>query len=84
MCTTAIHGNDQSTKKADGMVSYTVQVRLKNKGAIVYQECQTFARKQAVQAQAKGREAELSELGTIEMSQARLSADSEPVERRAQ
>lgn len=40
----------RTRKKADGAVSYTVQIRLKKKGVIVYQEAQTFARKQAVQA----------------------------------
>lgn len=48
----------QSKKKADGTMSYTVQIRLKKKGVIVYQEAQTFARKQAAQAWAKRRETE--------------------------
>jgi hypothetical protein len=39
----------RARKKADGTVSYTVQIRLKKKGVIVYQEAQTFARKQAAQ-----------------------------------
>ncbi|UVL22770.1 site-specific integrase [Pseudomonas donghuensis] len=56
----------RARKKADGTVSYTVQIRLKNKGVIVYQECQTFARKQAAQAWAKRRETELAEPGAIE------------------
>jgi hypothetical protein len=50
----------RARKEADGTVSYTVQIRLKNKGVIVYQECQTFARKQAAQAWAKRRETELA------------------------
>ncbi len=36
----------RARKKADSTVSYTVQVRLKKKGVLVYQESQTFARKQ--------------------------------------
>ncbi|MCU7237123.1 site-specific integrase [Pseudomonas peradeniyensis] len=56
----------RARKKADGTVSYTVQIRLKKKGLIVYQECQTFARKQAAQAWAKRRETELAEPGAIE------------------
>jgi len=56
----------RARKKADGTVSYTVQIRLKKKGALVYQESQTFARKQAAQAWAKRRETELAEPGAIE------------------
>lgn len=39
----------RARKKADGTVSCTVQVRLKKKDALVYQEAQTFARKQLAQ-----------------------------------
>ncbi|QXI30481.1 site-specific integrase [Pseudomonas vanderleydeniana] len=56
----------RARKKADGTVSYTVQIRLKKKGVIVYTEAQTFARKQAAQAWAKRRETELAEPGAIE------------------
>ncbi|WEA19044.1 site-specific integrase [Pseudomonas juntendi] len=56
----------RARKKADGTVSYTVQIRLKKKGVLVYQEAQTFARKQAAQAWAKRRETELAEPGAIE------------------
>ncbi|MNO72292.1 Phage integrase family protein [compost metagenome] len=56
----------RARKKVDGTVSYTVQIRIKNEGALVYQECQTFARKQAAQAWAKRRETELAEPGAIE------------------
>jgi len=56
----------RARKKADGSVSYTVQIRLKKKGVLVYQEAQTFARKQAAQAWAKRRETELAEPGAIE------------------
>lgn len=43
----------RARKKADSTVSYTVQIRLKKKGVLVYQESQTFARQQAAQAGAK-------------------------------
>ncbi|WP_438279975.1 tyrosine-type recombinase/integrase [Pseudomonas alabamensis] len=56
----------RARKKTDGTVSYTVQIRLKKKGVIVYQEAQTFARKQAAQAWAKRRETELSEPGAVD------------------
>jgi len=56
----------RARKKVDGTVSYTVQIRIKNGGVLVYQECQTFARKQAGQAWARKREAELDEPGAIE------------------
>lgn len=35
--------------RADGTASYTVQIRLAREGQQVYQESQTFARKQAAQ-----------------------------------
>ncbi|MNP29016.1 hypothetical protein D3C76_1220220 [compost metagenome] len=56
----------RARKKADGTGSNTVQIRLKKKGVLVYQESQTFARKQAAQAWAKRRETELAEPGAIE------------------
>ncbi len=56
----------RARKKADGTLSYTVQIRLKKKGFIVYQEAQTFARKQAARAWAKRRETELAVPGGIE------------------
>lgn len=37
----------RARKKADSTVSYTVQIRLKKKGVLVYQRSQTFARQQA-------------------------------------
>lgn len=56
----------RSRKSADGSLRYTVQIRIKKNGLQVYQESQTFARKQAAQAWAKRRETELSEPGAIE------------------
>lgn len=46
----------RARKKADGTVSYTVQIRLKNKGVLVYQECQAFARKPTAWTRFKRRE----------------------------
>ncbi len=54
----------RARKLADGSVSYTAQIRIKRDGVQVYQESQTFARKQAAQAWA--RESELDEPGAIE------------------
>ncbi|KJK06558.1 site-specific integrase [Pseudomonas tussilaginis] len=56
----------RARKKADGTASYTVQIRINRDKKLVYQENQTFARKQAAQAWAKRRETELSEPGAIE------------------
>ncbi|RWU18082.1 integrase [Pseudomonas alkylphenolica] len=56
----------RARKKADGTTSYTVQIRINRDKVLVYQENQTFARKQAAQAWAKRRETELSEPGAIE------------------
>ena len=39
----------RARKLADGTVSYTAQIRIKRDGVQVYQESQTFARKQAAQ-----------------------------------
>lgn len=53
-------------KKADGTISYTAQIRINRDKVTVYQESQTFARKQAAVAWAKRRETELAEPGAIE------------------
>ena len=47
-------------------MSYTAQIRIKRDGVQVYQESQTFARKQAAQAWTRKRETELDEPGAIE------------------
>jgi hypothetical protein len=47
-------------------VSYTAQIRIKRDGVQVYQESQTFARKQAAQAWVRRREADLDQPGAIE------------------
>ena len=56
----------RARKLADGTVSYTAQVRIKRDGVQVYQESQTFARKEAAQAWARKRETALDESGAIE------------------
>jgi hypothetical protein len=53
----------RARKSADGSLRYTVQIRIKKNGMQVYQESQTFARKQAAQAWTKRRETELDEPG---------------------
>ncbi|CAG8865531.1 hypothetical protein PS627_01448 [Pseudomonas fluorescens] len=56
----------RTRKKADGSTSYLVQIRINRDKVTVYQESQTFARKQAAVAWAKRRETELAEPGVIE------------------
>ena len=56
----------RARKRADGSIGYTVQIRINRDKELVYQESQTFARKQAAQAWAKRRETELAEPGAIE------------------
>ena len=56
----------RARKLADGSVSYTAQIRIKRDGVQVYQESQTFARKQAAQAWVRRREAGLNQPGAIE------------------
>ncbi len=53
-------------KKADGSITYPAQIRINRDKVTVYQESQTFARKQAAVAWAKRRETELAEPGAIE------------------
>ena len=53
-------------KRTDGSISNTAPIRLIHEGAQVYQERQTFARKQAAQAWVRKREVELGQLGAIE------------------
>lgn len=53
-------------KLADATVRYTAQARMKCEGVQVYQESQSFARKQAAQAWARKRDAELDQPGAIE------------------
>ena len=58
-------------KKADGTTSYTAQIRINRDKVTVYQESQTFVRKQAAVAWAKRRETELAVPGAIERANRR-------------
>lgn len=71
----------RSRKSADGSLRYTVQIRIKKNGLQVYQESQTFARKQAAQAWAKRRETELSEPGAIERAKRSSSTVASMIEK---
>ena len=56
----------RARKRIAGSIIYTAQIPLIREGAQVYQESQTFARKQAAQAWVRKREAELDQPGAIE------------------
>ena len=56
----------RARKRIAGSISYTAQIPLIREGAQVYQESQTFARKQAAQAWVRKREAELDQPGAID------------------
>ena len=53
-------------KRTDGSISNSAPIRLIREGAQVYQESQTFARKQADQAWVRKREAAPDQPGAIE------------------
>lgn len=52
-------GTITARKRADGTTAYTAQIRLKDQGAIVHSEAQTFTKKALAQTWLKRREAEL-------------------------
>ena len=52
-------GTISQRKRADGSIAYTAQIRMKDKGAIVHSEAQTFTRKALAQTWMKRRESEL-------------------------
>ena len=56
----------RARKRTDGSISYTAQIRLIRDGVQVYQESQTFARKQAAQVWVRKLEVELDQPGAIE------------------
>jgi hypothetical protein len=70
----------RARKLADGSVRYTAQIRIKRAGVQVYQESQTFARKQAAQAWARKRESELYEPGAIERASRKGSTAKEMID----
>ena len=56
----------RARKRTNGSISYTAQIRLLRDGVQVYQESQTFARKQAAQVWVRKREVELDQPVAIE------------------
>jgi len=71
----------RARKRTDGSTSYTAQIRLFRDGAQVYQESQTFARKQAAQAWVRKREAELDQPGAIERANRKGATIKEMIDR---
>ncbi|MGY2170587.1 tyrosine-type recombinase/integrase [Pseudomonas gingeri] len=59
-------GTITSRKRKDNSTAYTAQIRINRDGKTVYQESQTFDRKQMAQAWIKRRETELAVPGAIE------------------
>lgn len=68
-------------EKADGTTSYTAQIRINRDKVTVYQESQTFVRKQAAVAWAKRRETELAVPGAIERANRRGHATKDMIDR---
>lgn len=56
-------GTITTRKRKNGSVGYTAQIRIMQRGVTVYQESQTFDRKQSAQAWLRRRETELEEPG---------------------
>lgn len=71
----------RARKRTDGSISYTAQIRLFRDGAQVYQESQTFARKQAAQAWVRKRETELDQPGAIERANRKGTTVKEMIDR---
>jgi integrase len=71
----------RARKRTDGSISYTAQIRLFRDGVQVYQESQTFARKQAAQAWVRKRESELDQPGAIERANRKGATVKEMIER---
>jgi hypothetical protein len=67
----------RARKRTDGSTSYTAQIRLFRDGAQVYQESQTFARKQAAQVWVRKRERYCfhSRWGYCESSRHKIESD---------
>jgi|TARA_R100000049_G_C1957564_1_gene118814 integrase len=59
-------GTITERKRKNGKSSYTAQIRIKRQGSVVYQESQTFERKQAAGAWLKKREGELAQPGALD------------------
>lgn len=71
----------RARKRADGTVRYTAQIRIKRDGAQVYQESQSFVRKQVAQAWVKKRETELAQPGAIERANRQGSSVEDMIDR---
>lgn len=71
----------RARKRTDGSISYTAQIRLFRDGVQVYQESQTFARKQAAQAWVRKRESELDQPGAIERANRKGATVKEMIDR---
>lgn len=74
-------GTITSLCRKDGTTGYTVQSRIMRDGEQVYQESQTFDRKQIAQAWLKRRETELAEPGAIERANRKGVTVKEIIER---
>ncbi|TLX65106.1 site-specific integrase [Stutzerimonas nosocomialis] len=66
-------GTITARPRKSGGIGYTAQVRIKREGKLVYQESQTFDRKQAAQAWLKRRETELAEPRALERANRKAS-----------
>lgn len=62
-CSTGEGGDDNGAAAQGRRGWYTAQIRIKREGKVVYQESQTFDRKQAAQAWVQRREMELAKPG---------------------
>lgn len=71
----------RARKRTDGSISYTAQTRFSRDGLQVYQESQTFVRKQATQAWVRKREAELDQPGAIERANRQGTTVKEMIDR---
>ncbi|WP_109512379.1 tyrosine-type recombinase/integrase [Pseudomonas ovata] len=74
-------GSITARKRKDNSVSYTAQIRLNRDGQTVYQESQTFHRKQLAQAWLKRRETELAQPGAIERANNKSATITQMIDR---
>jgi integrase len=74
-------GTITQRKNKNGETKYTAQIRLRRAGVIVYQEAQSFDRKQIAQAWLKRRETELAAPGAIERANRKGATIKEMIDR---
>ncbi len=74
-------GTITARRRKDGTNGYTAQIRIMRNGERVYQESQTFDRKQAAQAWIKRRETELTVPGVLERAGRKGATVREMIER---